>query len=45
MVVSRPPSKEVVAVFQADLKSSAAKSHGIDLPDQDKNFGINYFPI
>ncbi len=33
------------AVFPADLKSSAAKSHGIDLPDQEKNFRIKYFPI
>ena len=44
MVVSRPPSKEVGAVFQADVKSSTAKSHGIDLPEQEKNFRKNYFP-
>ena len=27
------------------MKSSAAKSHGINLPDQEKNFRKNYFPI
>ncbi len=27
------------------MKSSAAKSHGIDLPDQEKNFRKKYFPI
>ena len=45
MYINIYPSKGEGAVFPVDLKSRPASSHGIDLPEREKNSRKNYFPI